>query len=476
MLNQDDKPTAGRKRKTTTIIEEPINSAPPAAPINPEPPEPPNLPLNPGDPLLDMIGDSVPDEIASLLSELGDSAHKVVVYRYNKATKKMARLDEWAHSEFSLGMLADTYGGGTYRVYVFRPNGQIVGTKMVEIDEAKKPKTDPTQVIQGPQGTHFVLPPAQDNSKFLELMMAQASKSQELLVMMMTKFAESAAQGNRTPTQPSLVKDIGDVLALQKMLEGKGDPQVNSVKTALDLTQKILELTQNNGSSESGGGGFMETLTKSILPMLTGQPNLTNTILAALTPQPRPGQAAQSPQPNPPAQISQPPATPPGVPALSAPTPSPTAEAPVVAPAIPGAPGATEAVVEADDELDTLFKEMKKSLLFPIYRGMILKMASDAVPPVEAAISMMDRIPETYYMIMNDLFVRPDFLDRVVRHVPEAAPHREWLTSTVGALKDQIAEFFADDDTTTGADGQGAPDDKAPEGQATPEPDKDDTK
>ena len=389
-----------------------------------------------------MMAESVPDEIATLLSELGDSAHKVVVYRYNKATKKMARLDEWSHSEFSLGMLADTYGGGTYRVYVFRPNGQIVGTKMVEIDEAKKPKVDPSQIVSGPQGTQFILPPQQDNSKLLEILMAQASKSQELMMTMMSKFAESAAAAGRLPPAPSIVKDVGDILALQKMLEGKGDPQVNSVKTALDLTHQILELTQKDGGGASEGG-FMETLTKTILPMLTGQPSTAEAILKALTPAPAPRPLAPAPAPQP--QLAPPPT--PGVLPNPAPAPSSTAEGLGAPSPTPSAPGVSEATVVPDDELDTLFKEMKKSLLFPIYRGMILKMAADKVDPAEAAVSMMDRIPETYYMIMNDLFIRPDFLDRVVRHVPESAPQREWLAATVDALKAAIVDFFESDDT-----------------------------
>lgn len=421
--NADKAAPAVGTRRITTVVDEPLDPPPP-----PEQHFDDSQPLPAVDPLLELMPDSVPDEISSLLAELGDTAHKVVVYRYNRTTKKMARLDEWGHTEFSLGMLADTYGGGTYRVYVFRPNGQMAGSKMVEIDEAKKPKHDPTLLpyAAGP-GTQVFVPPAPDMSKFMEIMMTQSARSQELVMTMISKMAEGMSAANRAPAAPSVIKDVGDILALQKMLEGKGDPQVNNMKSMLDMLMKGMEIAREN-TPEGGGGGFMETLTKTILPMLAGQPNFAQTIVGALAP-------AVLPQPRP--------YTPP------IPNPAPGAQVQIaaapLAPAAglqPESPGAVEPAPAVDDDLDILFKEMKKSLLFPIYRGMILRMASDKADFILSADSILNRIPDSYYIIMNDLFTRPDFVERVLKHVPEAVPHKDWLASTVEALKMGIAEYF----------------------------------
>jgi len=439
-MTKKDKPIPGTRR--TTIVEEPLDTKNSQGANHDEPqsnsPEPSSVPLDSFPGLMENLAPAEPEEIQSLLSELGDEDYKVVVYRFNKDLKKFARLDSYGHKEFTLDMLGDTYGGGKYRIYVFRPNGQITMSKIVDIDEAKKPKVDPHQVVQGQGGTHVVLPPQQDMSKIVDIMVSQNNRSQELMMTMMTKLAEVMAMSGNRPAAPSLVKDVGDIVALQKMFEPKGEPGMNSVNAVLNGLKQGLELAQMaNPGGNSEGGGLMDTLLKALIPAFVGaQPSFSDRVMGAVTPVARP--PIQNPIPRP--QI------PPTVPAPTAGL-TPAQQAVSQIPAPTALPAEAEPVVSAPKESGM---GLGFQLVIAMYKAPILDMAKSSFDPEKAAEIIITRIPEDYYAVCLDFTNKIDRLNYVKEFLPELfiedpitkASCADWVTKVLDAGKEILTNYF----------------------------------
>jgi len=441
IMAKNDKPTPGTRR--TTIVEEPLDNKgknnSDEQPSNQPEPASPSVPLDSLSGFMDPYPNTEPEEVQMLLSELGDEDHKVVVYRFNKDSKKFARLDSYTHKEFTLDMLGDTYGGGRYRIYVFRPNGQILHSKVVEIDEAKRPKVDHYQQIPGQGGTQVVLPPQQDMSKIVDVMVTQSNRSQELMMTMMTKMAEIMAMSGNRPATPSLVKDVGDIVALQKMFESKGDPGMNSVSAVLNGLKQGIELAQMaNPGGSSEGGGLMDTILKSLIPAFVGaQPSLSDRVMGALGPVARPPMV---PNPAPRPQI--PPTAP--TPAVGH-TPENQAVSQIQAPAVPSPEPGPSASSPKENGMSLGFQ-----FVLSMYKAPILDMARTNFDPEKAAEIIVTRIPETYYPVCLDFTNKTDRMDYVKQFLPElfvVDPVSKkdcagWTTKVLDAGKDILTEYF----------------------------------
>lgn len=408
------------RRTTTTVTDELITQDPQGGlpPAQPEPEMPPEAP--------EALIDPIPDEIGALLEELGDVAHKVVVYRYNRVTKRMARLDEWPHNEFSLGMLGDTFGGGTYRIYVFRPNGQMVSSKVVDIDEAKKPKeTAPVQVpVYAPAPQQ-----APDTSRLLEVMMQQQSKSQELVMTMMAKMAETVSAINNRPAQPSVIKDVGDILALQKMLGG--DNATTKIEAVLGALRQGMELGQMAGGGEDKG--LLDKLVDTFLPALAGTPGMADRLMGALRPALVPPSApAPQPLPRPAPAAVQIPA--PAAPVVPAPAPAAPAEA-------------------APERVEEPSMGMGLNFLVAMYKGPILDMARQNFDESTAADIIVLRIPRDYYPVCLDFVSKSDCAEQVLKFIPDLVPYGPWVTRVLAAGRQALEEELAPEPVAD----QGAP-------------------
>lgn len=428
---------AGTRR--TTVIEEPLPGdteggslpLPEGASSRPEPtPEPAAQEFI--DPAL--FPQPEPEEVQMLLSELGDEDHKVVVYRFSKELKKFARLDSYSHKEFSLDTLGDTYGGGKYRIYVFRPNGQILHSKVIEIDEAKKPKQDASQgvIATGPQ---VIIPPQQDMTKVMDMMMSQSERNQALMMTMMTKMAEAMTGVARQPAPPSIVKDMGDILALQKMMENRADPQTANVNAVLNGLKQGMELAQMAGAGgEKEEGGLMGILNKLLPAFVGGQPSMADTVMRALAPVARP-QAL--PAPARPAPVLRPapttiPAPAPAVPQIAA--------APVPAPAVPPTPEEPVIVAPKEEGMN-----LGMSLIVAMYKAPILDMAKANFEPEKAAEIIALRIPEAYYAVCLDFTNKEDRVELVNQFIPELKPYGEWVGKVLDGGKVILTEYFDDE-------------------------------
>ena len=425
---------SGVKRTITTeetILDDGDTSVPTPSPT----PEPAPTPEQ----FIGMLPAQEPEEITALLEELGDEDHKVVVYRFDENLKAFARLDSYSHKEFSLDSLADSYGGGRYRIHVFRPNGQIAaGVKIINIDKAKKPKVDSSTVHTSASGTQVFMPPQQDMTKVMDIMMTQSNRQQELMMTMMTKMAEVMSGSHQAPAAPSIFKDVGDIVALQKLFESKGDPQINNMNAVLGALQKGMELAQAanpSGNSESGGGGLLDTVIKALLPAVTGNPGLVGTVMSAMAPLARPQQRAYVPQQNPiqnPPPFSQ-------VPAAQSITGQPQLSAPI--------PVVAEPVVETPKEQGM---NLGLQLVIAMYRGPIVDMAKDGFETDKAAEIIVLRIPETYYAMVLDFTNKADRLELVKQFIPELfiidsktqKDFSEWTTKVLDAGKVILTEYF----------------------------------
>jgi len=198
--------------------------------------------------------DSSYEELMSTLSELGEEDHKVVVYRYNKEKKKYARLEEWGHKEFSLNTLADAYGGGSYRIFVYSSNGRFVTSKIVEIDEAKKPKE---QNVPG-QGTG-----QQDLSRIYELLLAQSEKNNALMLGLVEKIFSSTNNYNKV--NEGFIKSIDDIINLKQLFNNKSEDPAITVNKLLEVFNRGMEFGTAVSENGTGKESVLESVFKKFL-------------------------------------------------------------------------------------------------------------------------------------------------------------------------------------------------------------------
>jgi hypothetical protein len=431
------KETVAPGTRRTTVIEEPLNGETAPNASNRESLPPPQEPeqLIPGEVSdLGFLPQPEPEEVQMLLSELGDEDHKVVVYRFSKELKKFARLESYSHKEFSLDTLADTYGGGKYRIYVFRPNGQILHSKVIDIDELKKPKPDASQVVQTAQGTQVIMPPQQDMTKVMDMMVSQSERNQALMMTMMTKMAEAMGAVHAQPAAPSIVKDVGDILALQKMLENKA-PQTDNVTAVINGLKQGIELAQlanpNGNQEETGVLGIIKQLLPAFVGMGGGgQPNLMERITQSIPrplPRPTPHPAPASAQiPAPAAQV----------------TPAPAAQ-------VTPAPAQITAEPNANPHKEPTMN-FGLSMMIAMYKAPILDMAKTDFDTEKAAEIIVTRIPESYYPVCLDFTNKKDRLELVKMALPELfvidpvtnKDYSEWTTKVLDSGKALLTEYF----------------------------------
>ena len=424
MTKKEKLPADGAIRRTTTTEE---TILPPEPVLHEPPPVEAPLPMDPGLAGFELR-EQDPEEIQSLLSQLGDDDHKITVARWNNQEKLFARLDSYSHKEFDLDTLGDAYGGGKYKIMVFRPNGQIRFTKVVVIDSAKKPKIDPAQMVSTAQGAQVIMAPQQDNSKMFDLMVQQNNRSQEMFMVLVTKMAEAfASKAAPAAPAPSIVKDLSDVLAIQKMLEAKGDPAQNNMNTMLGVLKQGLELGQlaspNSGEGNSGGG-VMDIVTGLLGKFVGNQPGFADKVVGALAPMARP---------NPPAPAPQRPMVQPTVQAQPQPQISQT-PAPVPAPQV------EEAVVETTPKEQTM--DLGLRLVIAMYKGPVLDMAKQDFDAEKAADIIIMRIPESYYPLCLDFTAKPDRLAVVTQFIPELQQFSPWVDKVLTAGNQALTEYF----------------------------------
>lgn len=416
------------KRRTTTVIEDNI----------PSPNADPSL-LDPqqGDPADGEY--MVPDEVNTVLAELGESEHKVTLSRLNKEGKRYALLDSWPHKDFSLDMVGDMYGGGKYRIVITDPTGHYMGSKVFEIDAAKKPKDQAPAIPAIPPG--YVPAAAQDNTKIYELLMAQQDRSNQQTIAMMSKLMETMALTNQP--KENLFKNVQDVIAVMKLTENKPDPSVSQMNGVIDALKKGLELGQRVAVAENApagdGEGFLGMLLNKLLPAISGNPSviaaISNTLTSAMTPaapqRPQiPTDSAVSPQ------YQQRPADkqPPPVPGLTS-------------PGTPVAPLSDTTIMENNnmDDTDRMFQQVKSHFFFSLYNPVLLEKARTNADVEKTAGMVLLSIPETSYAPLAAIINRPGFIDKMTKNLPEYASYKPWLTELVTRLLADITEYFSAD-------------------------------
>lgn len=172
-----------------------------------------------------------------------ENESRVVVYRFNKETKKFARLDEWGIKEFSIGLLGDTYGGGTYKIYIFKPNGQIAKHKIIEIDELKKPKikNEPVEHKEPKEDQQAIAKAIEtihhQQSKFFEMMTT-------MMMTMMQNFAQTISASKTNNNNDGLIKSIDDLIKIKNFLKEQERNPAKDIDVLIDTFKKGIEISQ----------------------------------------------------------------------------------------------------------------------------------------------------------------------------------------------------------------------------------------
>jgi hypothetical protein len=178
--------------------------------------------------------------LMNALAEIGGSDVEATVSVYRASSEKGLKGGAWltscAASEFSLEMLRDNYGGGTYRIHI-KKDGRIVkgGNRLITIEEAKKPVA-----------TFVPQQPAPDFMKFAEVMQSGFSRLGELIVQM--------NQAPRVDSNQMRRDMMADMLTMKEIFGVGHAPQQNNGEQAINMLMKGLELAREITPREGEAG------------------------------------------------------------------------------------------------------------------------------------------------------------------------------------------------------------------------------
>lgn len=263
------------------------------------------------------------DELKEMTEFIKDnkmSTAVVHVYRRRPLQTAFGFLGEMPVDGFSVKILSDLYGGGSYRLKIL-VNGRIKRGFNLEIDPSIKGQLDREQEKPAPVAP--VVPVVQPKDNTLELMMTMQKESAEV----QRQLAREAKESSDKAAERQMMMMTEMVKAISARPEQKG-PGIVEIITAvspllvplltavlnrpdqIDLVMKVKELFQNDPPEKEE---MLDKLLRVGAPlaqqlMSRGQPQMQ--------PAPVPVQAQPEPAPGLPATI---PALPPGIPPGMAP-------------------------------------------------------------------------------------------------------------------------------------------------------------
>lgn len=220
-----------------------------------------------------------PDDIRQLLDDLGGGTTTVEVRRVAPGQARPQYLQAIAGHDFSLQLLADLFGGGTYQLTV-KSDGKYRGHRTVSIDPSVKPKSaagaaSPEPARPDPVQTAILETLAKIADKLSAPPPPAAPPVDHVKQLMDLSAIVKNLRPEPTPGADSAV--IAELRAeLRALREAKGERGMDVFKT-FEFLEKAWALKPEPPDVEAPGrgGGFLETLGASIAqavaPMLLGR-------------------------------------------------------------------------------------------------------------------------------------------------------------------------------------------------------------
>lgn len=370
--------------------------------------------MNPDDVgALDDADDDVLGELGRVLGELDTSAAgaNVKIWRIDpRNPKETSFIDEIQPQEFSLKWLADTYGGGRYRVRVYVPQRDIDGnpTHMLKLAANKTLVIDGLPRVRREPDTPNVPAPVANDAALVAL----AGGIKEGF----TQLAQMIATQQKPPSMVELLQQM----AMIKQVFGASDrPALDPMQVmqqTLAMVKSIDELRALRGGDDdgdSGGGGASAVIFGRLFDMFAKQ-------------------FEQLPKDPAPAAPSIP---------LAVPVPDPAAP-----PAANVIPIERDVTPEAASAPATTAEDDEMGLQEIMLRGAmldVLKHAERNTPVDEYAAAIFDQAPDVLFEFLD----RDDWFETLKAANARAALFPVWLT----ALRNKLLEMDAAADDETGA-------------------------
>jgi|688.fasta_scaffold58535_6 hypothetical protein len=355
------------------------------------------------------------EAIAEFISKEKD-AGAVMDIRRKQANGKYAHLVTMALGDWDKERIAETYGGGEYKVLIKKSDGRYGNQFNFNIDHLRKPRTEEkdSNVMEAVAKALTANQPSVDQFKDLlteqqsrsdrmfALMMQQSQENTKMMIGMMTAMAQGRPQNNGT--DPVLGQIISSLLAHTLKEKHQGIDQL------VDGVVKLKQIAEGGRpvgvEDEAPGGGWLPKLLEFLPQVLSG-------FLAA--------KAAQTGQPVP-------------------------VQMPVPAQPLPQQPSPAQTRPVQPNP------EQQKAIMVSNYIQMLIGMAEQGVPVEQTYAKFEPMCSDEIYGEIADFLLTPDWWEKFSANNPKAIPHKAWFEGLSKLWLDNFEDgpTTPETETTTG--------------------------
>ena len=322
------------------------------------------------------------DAIAEFIAKEKD-AGAVIEIKRKQTNGKYAHLVTMALADWDKERLAETYGGGEYKVIIKKSDGKYGNQFSFNIDHLRKPRADEkgdSNVMEAVAKALTANQPSVDQFKDLmaeqqsrsdrmfALMMQQSQENTKMMIGMMTAMAQSRPQaGGTDPVMGQIISSL-----LTHTLKEKH----HGIDQLVDGVVKLKQIAEGGRpvgvEDDPPGGGWLPKLLEFLPQVLSG-------FLAA--------KASQTGQP------------------VSVPVTQPLPVQPAAQPS----------------------PEQQKAIMVNNYIQMLIGMAEQSVPVAQTYAKFEPMCSDEIYGEIADFLLTPDWWEKFSAGNPRAVPHRTWF-------------------------------------------------
>lgn len=382
-------------------------------------------------------------EAEDVASELGSGSFAIIT-RLNRATAQYAYLDRIPGNEVNQAMLAERYGGGSYKVQLRGPKAGkrnvILNTLSFEVDASIPPKTPPGLTFaprighpMGENNGHGDGDMTMDKimqagvlklldgygelidrkgeggggNDMIQLLIASMQSQSQMMMAMMQSQSQQAAQAAQAQASTltaliSLMANNKPELAEQVALFKAMAPEKQSFKDMLESFQMLREIS-GEVAPEQGWPGVVREAIPALGAAIQGA--VQHDRKAQPQPQPRRLPAGQ----------------------------------------LQGQPTTVESNPPQPTEPDGMWKMIAKTQL-PF---LLKQAAADKEPDLYAAL-LCDQVPDVYVGALRSVAESDTFVEDTLAAFPETHPYRDWFTKLLSEVRaiilDDGDDAVAEDD------------------------------
>ena len=373
--------------------------------------------LEPGDlSLEDRRSDEQEQDIAEFLDQVGPAGKTVKLYRLNPNTGKFGYCEVCPRDVWSEEYVRRKYGGGKFQARLMGEHNEALGSRVFEVDgEPVAPKAPGVE------------PPREEPGGMVRLLLDSSERRADDMRSLVTALI-GALGGGASRSDPLQVVSLAKEIAAIGQPD-KGVPPEQYIKDRSDSfdrgMEKGLEIGQREGRRGEGGDTWPGVIREIAGPALEAINKAAS--------------APQMPRNMPvPVRVS-----PPGTP-----------------PQIPAPPPPVQEVHTMSVPKPAWFVGLEKWL------PMVGFAAQQGMPPENAAVLVMQQIPDDAYDGFVDDVLGPDFVARVTPLLPPrlVAGFPEWVSQTLDAIKAAVtSEQQEQEGVDVGQGGDEAPGTEQPE-------------